>query len=222
MLRLTCRTGSPLLSICCAFCQQQTHIFPEVHAAQRCPEVTRTAGCIVTDFKCEEEEPSSPITSVRWKAPKAASHPAGHSSAVIRSVWQEWQVLDLLSGFLSLSHFLAYSLSLFLSLSRSVSLLLPLADTLYSPHPLGCCQGAKSPSPLYFACICCLFVPSVFNEYNRGSLVVVLMLYHIAAKVRVPSLRRNCGCTDIKGQGSKRERRDGIAAQWMSKSKGGD
>ncbi|TDH03161.1 hypothetical protein EPR50_G00160000 [Perca flavescens] len=50
---------------CFSCLKQQTHILPEVRAAQRCPEVTRTAGCIVTDFKCEEEEPLSPITSVR-------------------------------------------------------------------------------------------------------------------------------------------------------------
>lgn len=149
--------------------QQQTHMFTEVQAAQRWPKVTRTVGCIATDLKCEYKEPSSPITSVRLKAPKAAHHPAGQSSAVIRSVWQEWQLLDLLSGLFPL-----FSLPLF-SHSCSVSLFHHELTTL-TLQPLGCCQGANSLSALCYACICCLFIPSIFSKYNGGSLVVVLIL----------------------------------------------
>lgn len=189
--------------------QQQTHIFPEVQAAQRCPEVTRTAGCIVTDFKCEEEEPSSPITSVRWKAPKAASHPAGHSSAVIRSVWQEWQVLDLLP--LSPPPF--FSLCFFLTLLLCVTAS-PQADH-SRPQPLGCCQGANSPSAQQYACICYLFFPSIFNKYNGGRLVVELISLVCSLACCATLLPRSR--SQVSGwfmsdlMPKVRERRDGIA-----------
>lgn len=156
MLRLTCRTSFTSLSIYFAICQQ-THIFPEAHAAQQCPEVRSTGGCIVTDFKCEEEELSSPVTSVGWKAPKAARHPAGHSSAVIRSVWQEWQVLDLLSGFF-LSHFSSLSLSFLSLLMLALCHCFKTGWPLSPPSLLGVVRELKVPvCCTKFAFVLCLF-----------------------------------------------------------------
>lgn len=113
--------------------------------------------------------PHHPSLLLDERPPKAAHHPAGQSSAVIRSVWQEWQLLDLLSCLFSL-----FFLPLF-SHSCSVSLFHHELTTL-TLQPLGCCQGANSPSALCYACICCLFIPSIFSKYNGGSLVVVLIL----------------------------------------------
>lgn len=126
----------------------------------------------MADFKCEEEKLSSPITSVRWKAPKAASHPAGHSSAVIRSVWQKWQVLDLLSSFFFLSLFLSSSL-----FSHSLSLCHCFATgwPLTPPRLVGVVRELTIPACCATPAFICLF-PLTSNNYSSWVLVVALIL----------------------------------------------
>lgn len=136
--------------LCPLLCCGSRHTFTQEQAAQWSPQLTRSAGCIVTVFKCEYEELSSSITSVRWKAPKASQQPAGQSQA---------EVFDKSDRYLTFSLALFSLLSPFsLPLSSHTCLVSLLHHKLSPTSPWGVVRELSFP-------VCCTMSVFVFHIF---------------------------------------------------------
>lgn len=141
--------------LCPLLCCGSRHTFTQEQAAQWSPQLTRSVGCIVTVFKCEYEELSSSITSVRWKAPKASQQPAGQSQA---------EVFD------KSDRYLTFSLALFSLLPPllSPSFTLALCHCFTTNSPTSPWGVVREQSCLYLFLI--FFIPSIFSGCNWENL----------------------------------------------------
>lgn len=172
-------------------------MFTKTRATQCWPEVSRSVECIVTVFECEDEEPSSTITPVSWKARKASHQPAGPNSA---------DVFDRTSRYLTFS--LAF-LSLFSLLSSPISPCACLVSLFchslitLSLQPPGCCQGANSDA-LHNACIHFWLIPSIFSHSlsKRAKQACIFaqltkVMAQLGSSPCTPRCKQPCWCSNL-------------------------